>query len=162
MAPSWVAGITRVTGDVVSAADWNQYLGVDGSLDYLGSVHAHEAGAGEGSTLALKAVLGVGIHALGCMQGVGVNVLRIEYVQTGWTSMADGGTHTYASGAWANAFGTLLAVLTTVEKAADTGTNVSSHLISTHVTNGASCKVDRAGIGGNDVNTRVHFLALGY
>lgn len=32
---AWTAGITRTTGDLISAADWNGYLGASGSLDYL-------------------------------------------------------------------------------------------------------------------------------
>ena len=32
---AWTAGVTRTTGDLISAADWNSYLGASGSLDYL-------------------------------------------------------------------------------------------------------------------------------
>lgn len=32
---AWTAGVTRTTGDLISAADWNSYLGAAGSLDYL-------------------------------------------------------------------------------------------------------------------------------
>jgi len=31
----WNAGVTRTTGDLITAADWNKYLGASGSLDYL-------------------------------------------------------------------------------------------------------------------------------
>lgn len=32
---AWTAGVTRTTGDLITAADWNSYLGAAGSLDYL-------------------------------------------------------------------------------------------------------------------------------
>ncbi len=32
---AWIAGVTRTTGDLITAADWNNYLGAAGSLDYL-------------------------------------------------------------------------------------------------------------------------------
>jgi hypothetical protein len=32
---AWTAGITRATGYLVTAANWNSYLGADGSLDFL-------------------------------------------------------------------------------------------------------------------------------
>ena len=32
---AWSAGVTRSTGDLVTAAQWNNYLGASGSLDYL-------------------------------------------------------------------------------------------------------------------------------
>ena len=32
---AWTAGVTRTTGDLVTAANWNAYLGASGSLDYL-------------------------------------------------------------------------------------------------------------------------------
>lgn len=32
---AWVAGVTRITGDLVSAGDWNGYLGAGGDLDIL-------------------------------------------------------------------------------------------------------------------------------
>lgn len=38
---TWTAGVNRVTGDLISAADWNAYLGAGGSLDYLSS-HSHQ------------------------------------------------------------------------------------------------------------------------
>jgi len=31
----WTAGVTRTTGDLITAAQWNSYLGASGSLDYL-------------------------------------------------------------------------------------------------------------------------------
>jgi len=31
----WNAGVTRTTGDLITAADWNKYLGASGSLEYL-------------------------------------------------------------------------------------------------------------------------------
>jgi hypothetical protein len=35
MTDIWTAGVTRLANDIVSASDWNQYLGHEGSLDYL-------------------------------------------------------------------------------------------------------------------------------
>lgn len=32
---AWTAGVTRTTGDLITAAQWNSYLGAAGSLDYL-------------------------------------------------------------------------------------------------------------------------------
>ena len=32
---AWVDGIDLTTGDLVTEADWNNYLGADGSIDYL-------------------------------------------------------------------------------------------------------------------------------
>ena len=32
---AWTAGVTRTTGDLISAADWNDYLGASGSLDFV-------------------------------------------------------------------------------------------------------------------------------
>jgi len=157
MAPSWVAGITRVTGDVVSAADWNQYLGVDGSLDYLGSVHAHEAGAGEGSTLALKAVLGVGIHALGCMQGVGVNVLRFEYI----TGEAEFNNDTQTvTGTWANPFttGAILFVACSPRGDAGDATRVSHMGAKGQGVATATLSITVVGVG----TAYVDFIGIGY
>lgn len=34
---AWTAGVTRTTGDLITAANWNSYLGAAGSLDYLKS-----------------------------------------------------------------------------------------------------------------------------
>lgn len=31
----WNAGVDRLTGDIVTAADWNKYMGAAGSLEYL-------------------------------------------------------------------------------------------------------------------------------
>lgn len=31
----WTAGVTRTTGDLITAANWNTYLGANGSLDYV-------------------------------------------------------------------------------------------------------------------------------
>lgn len=46
---SWTDGVTRATGDIVTATDWNNYLGAAGSLMQLKS-HAHGGTTGEGST----------------------------------------------------------------------------------------------------------------
>jgi len=32
---AWTAGVTRTTGDLITAAQWNSFLGASGSLDYL-------------------------------------------------------------------------------------------------------------------------------
>jgi len=32
---AWSAGVTRSTGDLITAAQWNSYLGAAGSLEYL-------------------------------------------------------------------------------------------------------------------------------
>ena len=32
---AWTAGVTRSTGDLISAADWNNYLGASGSMDFV-------------------------------------------------------------------------------------------------------------------------------
>ena len=32
---AWTSGVTRTTSDLVTAANWNSYLGAGGSLDYL-------------------------------------------------------------------------------------------------------------------------------
>lgn len=45
---AWNDGVTRATGDLILAADWNAYLGATGSLMQLKS-HAHGGTTGEGS-----------------------------------------------------------------------------------------------------------------
>lgn len=32
---AWTAGVTRTTGDLITAAQWNSYLGASGSMDYV-------------------------------------------------------------------------------------------------------------------------------
>lgn len=54
---AWTDGVTRATGDLILAADWNAYLGATGSLQGL-KAHAHGGTTGEGSQSLGPLVLG--------------------------------------------------------------------------------------------------------
>lgn len=54
---AWTDGVTRATGDLILAADWNAYLGATGSLMQLKS-HVHGGTTGEGSQSLGPLVLG--------------------------------------------------------------------------------------------------------
>lgn len=44
--------VDRTTGHIVTAAEWNEQIGADGSLAFLGTTHDHSGDAGDGGTLA--------------------------------------------------------------------------------------------------------------
>lgn len=47
----WTDPEDLAVGHVVTAAEWNLLLGENGSLAYLGNVHAHDGAPGSGGTL---------------------------------------------------------------------------------------------------------------
>lgn len=46
---AWTGGVTRATGDIVTAAIWNAHMGAAGDLDVL-STHVHTGAAGNGGS----------------------------------------------------------------------------------------------------------------
>jgi hypothetical protein len=51
MADTWTAGVDRAVGYVVTSPNWNELLGADGSLNFLGTTHDHSGDAGDGATV---------------------------------------------------------------------------------------------------------------
>lgn len=75
---SWNPGITRATGDIVSAADWNNYLGASGSIDETAPAKVTTAG---------DLVYGTGANAIARLAGAAGFLKSTGAVAPAWADV---------------------------------------------------------------------------